>query len=290
VQGIGTKLVISAERQLTRRLCEDQTMNDWLHNLPILWMALVIFGFTFLVAAAIYLIVMLLAAGERGRSFKAVSPGMLSPLGILFGLFVAFTAAQVWNDTERADAAVSREASALRSVIVLASSFPGEPEARMRALVRSYIEQATTQEWPMMAQRTATLRFTPRPLVEVLKLDLSLVPVSPGQQLAQHEIAAAVENALDARRQRIIVSMSGVSSVKWACLFVQAVCALFAIALVHSGDRLAAAITMGMFALGVAVCVLLIMAYDRPFTGHISVAASPLLQVMPEGAATGPSG
>jgi hypothetical protein len=27
---------------------------------------------------------------------------MLSPLGILFGLFVAFTAAQVWNDTDRA--------------------------------------------------------------------------------------------------------------------------------------------------------------------------------------------
>jgi Protein of unknown function (DUF4239) len=265
-------------------------MSDWLHNLPILWMALVIFGFTYLVAAAIYLIVMLLAAGERGRSFKAVSPGMLPPLGILFGLFVAFTAAQVWNDTDRANAAVNREASALRSVIVLASSFPAEPEARVRALVRSYIEEATTQEWPRMAQGTATLRFTPRPLLEALQLDLSLVPVTPGQQLAQHEIAAAIENALDARRQRILVSMSGLGSVKWACLFVQAVCALFAIALVHSGDRLAAAITMGMFALGVAACVLLIVAYDRPFTGHISVAASPLLQVMPEQAGTGPSG
>jgi hypothetical protein len=265
-------------------------MSDWLHNLPILWMALVIFGFTCLVAAAIYLIVMMLAASERGRSFKAVSPGMLAPLGILFGLFVAFTAAQVWNDTDRANAAVNREASALRSVIILASSFPGEPEARVRALVRSYIEEATMQEWPMMAQRTATLRFTTRPLAEVLQLDLSLAPITQGQQLAQHEIAAAVENALDARRQRIIVSMSGVSSVKWSCLFVQAVCALFAIALVHSGDRVAAAITMGLFALGVAACVLLIMAYDRPFTGHISVAASPLLQVMPEGAATRPSG
>jgi hypothetical protein len=28
-----------------------------------------------------------LAKGERGRAFKAISPGMLPPLGIIFGLF-----------------------------------------------------------------------------------------------------------------------------------------------------------------------------------------------------------
>jgi len=76
-------------------------MSDWLHNLPLAWMALVVFGATYLVAAVIYALVMALAVGERARSFKAVSPGMLPPLGIIFGLFVAFTAAQVWNDNER---------------------------------------------------------------------------------------------------------------------------------------------------------------------------------------------
>jgi hypothetical protein len=73
-------------------------VSDWLHNLPVVWMALVVFGFTYLVAATIYGAVMALAVGERARSFKAVSPGMLPPLGIIFGLFVAFTAAQVWSE------------------------------------------------------------------------------------------------------------------------------------------------------------------------------------------------
>jgi hypothetical protein len=40
---------------------------------------------------------------------------MLPPLGIIFGLFVGFTAAQVWSDNDRAGTAVSREAGALRS-------------------------------------------------------------------------------------------------------------------------------------------------------------------------------
>ena len=61
---------------------------------------------------------------------------------------------------------------------------------------------------------------------------------------------------------------------KWACLLVQAMCALLAIALVHSGDRLASAITLGIFASRVAACILLIAAHDRPFTGDVSVAAT----------------
>jgi hypothetical protein len=60
-------------------------------------MALLVFGFTYFFSAAIYAAVVGLAVGERARSFKAVSPGMLPPLGIIFGLFVGFTAAQVWS-------------------------------------------------------------------------------------------------------------------------------------------------------------------------------------------------
>src|SRR5260370_12498196 len=108
-------------------------MSDWLHNLPVAWMALVVFGLTYLVAAAIYAVVTVLAVGERARSFKAVSPGMLPPLGIIFGLFVAFTAAQVWSDNDRAAAAVSREASAPRSVEILPPRFPRQPQSPLPA-------------------------------------------------------------------------------------------------------------------------------------------------------------
>ncbi|HET6887603.1 MAG TPA: hypothetical protein VFH87_06735 [Candidatus Udaeobacter sp.] len=62
----------------------------------------------------------------------------------------------------------------------------------------------------------------------------------------------------------------------------QAACALIAIAMVHSDNRAAAAIAMGIFATGVAVCALLIASHDEPFTGEISVKPDVLLQVRPE--------
>src|SRR5436309_7026540 len=149
-------------------------MSDWLHALPVLWMALVVFGLTYLVAAAIYAAVVSLAARGYARSFKAVSPGMLPPLGIVFGLFAAFTAAQVWSDNDRAGAAVSHEASTLRTALVLAAAFPGEPEAKLHDLIRTYAHETATLEWPMMERRTAPLNVTPRPLQEALHLALSL--------------------------------------------------------------------------------------------------------------------
>ena len=165
---------------------------------------------------------------------------------------------------------------------MLAAAFPGESETRLRGLIRSYVADAVTQEWPMMAHRAATLQIAPYSLAEALQLTLALTPSSQGQQTAQREITTALENALDARRQRIIISQSQVNWVKWLCLGLQAACALIAIAMVHSDNRLTSAITMALFGIGVAASLLLILAYDRPFTGELSVGPKALLQVMPE--------
>jgi hypothetical protein len=258
-------------------------MSDWLHNLSIPWMALVVFAATYFLAAGIFAIVNFLAKGERARAFKAISPGLLPPLGILFGLFVAFTAAQVWSDIDRANAAVNREAGSLGAVEILAAGFPGETEAHIRGLISQYVRHAVTEEWPMMGRRDVAIQTTPPALAEALQLDLSLVPQSHGQVAAQREIATLLGNALDARRQRIIASLSQVNLVKWSCLAVQAVCILLAIAMVHSDNPRSSALATGIFATGIAVSMLLIVAHDRPFTGDVSVGPDPLLHLLPKG-------
>jgi hypothetical protein len=166
--------------------------------------------------------------------------------------------------------------------VILAAAFPGESETRLRNLIRRYIADAAAQEWPMMAHRTATLQVIPHSLAEALQLVLSSTPSGQGQQTAQREITTSLANAWDARRQRIIISHSEVNWVKWLCQSLQAACALIAIAMVHNDNRLASAITMVLFGIGVAASMLLILAHDRPFTGELAVNPSPLLQVMPE--------
>ena len=108
-------------------------MSDWLLNLPVLWMAVVVFAAIYLLAAAIYWVVTRLAVNDRARAFKAVSPGMLPPLGILFALLVGFIAVEVWNNFDKAKGAVASEAAHC----VLSFSSPKiSPKNRRRAFTR----------------------------------------------------------------------------------------------------------------------------------------------------------
>ena len=262
-------------------------MSDWLLNLPVLGMGAVILGAIYLCTAGLYLLITALATGERAGAFKGISAGILSPLAIVFALLVGFLSAQVWNDADRASTAVNREASALRAAVLLAAGFPGEPESRLHDLVRRYIQDAVSQEWPAMARRDATLTLAPPRLAEALQLALSLTPRGEGQVIAQREMVSSLENALEARRQRIILSRSSINWVKWTVLLVQAGLTLITIAMIHSDNRGANRIILAIFATGVGVAVVLIASHSRPFTGEISVHPTVLLQVMPE---AGPPG
>ena len=138
-----------------------------------------------------------------------------------------------------------------------------------------------------MAEHRVRLTLPPPPLVEALQRVLTYAPTNDGQRTAQREIASSLETALDARRQRIIISQSTVSSVKWAGLLLQAFITLIAIAMVHSDNRLTCAIALTLFSTGVALSVLMIAGYNRPFTGDISVAPELLRRLCQSVAKTG---
>ncbi len=259
-------------------------MSDWLLNLPVLWMAVAVFAATYLFAAGVCLVVTRLAVNDRARAFKAVSPGMLPPLGILFALLVGFIAVEVWNNYDKAKVAVASEASALRAVILLARNFPEEQKTRIYALIDRHIDEAVNKEWPAMTRQRATLStLRADALIEALHETMILKPADDSQRIAQTEMVRALQMALDARRQRIVVSQSAVGRVKWAGILLQGLCTLIAIAMVHSDNRLACAIATTLFATGIALSLLLIAAYSRPFTGEISVRPDLLRQVITSG-------
>ena len=258
-------------------------MIDWVYGLPLAWLIVVVFAGTLAVAGLIWLVVDRLARGSRTDSFAAVSPGLLPPLGIVFALVVGFLAAGVWNDASSARVAVNEEASALRTADLLVGSFPAADAARMRALLRAHIESDVQTDWPAMARQEGTLTVIPVALADALKLALQLHPETAGQGVAQRELAVSIENALDARRQRIIISQSRVNWAKWAGVVLLAMIALVAIACVHAGRRLTAGIALGLFAVAVSVSLILIVSQDRPFGGPFGVKTSPLEQVIPAG-------
>ena len=258
-------------------------MFDWLPTLPVVWIAVVVFAAMALVTAAVYALVMRLADGGRAEAFTAVSPGMLPPMGILFALIVGVLAVGVWDNVDRGEEAVTDEASALRSVVILSDGLPADLRGRMRALVRIQIRNAVNDEWPAMRERRADLTAIPRPLADALHLAIGFDPRTDGEAVTQRELVASIQDAGDARRRRIILSESGINALKWTGLVVLALFTLCAIAFVHSGNRTTARIAVGFFAAAVAVVITMLASQDQPFSGQLGLDPDVLEQVLPRG-------
>jgi len=122
-------------------------------------------------------------------------------------------------------------------VVVLDESLPEEQRIHLRTLINRHIDEAVNREWPAMAHQRLTLATLPAALVEALHLTLALKPQDESQRIARREIVTALHRAADARRQRIVISQSTVGPVKWAAILLQGLCALIAIAMVHSDNR-----------------------------------------------------
>jgi hypothetical protein len=257
-------------------------MIDWVHDLPIGWLIMVVLAGMTVATAVIHLLVVRVAAGPRGPRLQ-ISPGMLPPMALVFGLLVGFLVAQLWSNLADARREVNQEASSLRAVVLLADAFPVAPRSALDGFVRLQIETAATQEWPAMARQNASLTAVPPALAGALHYALALAPVTIGQQVAQREIVSSLETALDARRQRIILSQSTVNWLRWMAVITLALLTMVGIALVHSDNRRNALLAMSLFAAAAAMTIVVIASADRPFGGPFRISPQVLLQVLPAG-------
>ena len=93
----------------------------------------------------------------------------------------------------------------------------------------------------------------------------------------------AIEQALDARRNRIRLSQAEIAPVQWVVIFLLASLILVTLAMVHIDGRLAMAATMFIFSTAVAVCLVLLMVYARPFAaGGFVMQPTVLRDIMPD--------
>src|SRR5262245_40537745 len=75
-----------------------------------------------------------------GTSLQGSLARHVTATGVLFALLVGFIAVEVWNNLDKAKAAVATKASALRAVVLSPELFPQEQKTRIRTLINRHID------------------------------------------------------------------------------------------------------------------------------------------------------
>jgi hypothetical protein len=254
----------------------------WIEAQSTFVITVLLFGFCYLLAGMILYAALLLSRRALAPGLKAIAPVTLTPLGVILGLLIGFLAARVWTNLDRANQYVGQEASALRETVLLTESLPADVRAEVRQALQRHVDLIESEEWPAMASGRATLQSIAAGLAEAMTALLSFIPVQPNQQLAQQRALVALEQALEARRNRILLSEAEIAPIQWAVIIVLGSLILVTIALVHIDRWLAMGVTLFIFSTAMAICLVLLLVYDRPFgAGGFTVRPSALRAVVP---------
>jgi hypothetical protein len=244
----------------------------WIETQQTLVIALIVFAFCYLLAAIILFGLTFLSRSPIAGALHVTTPAMLTPLAVILGLVIAFLATRVWGNLDHAQAYVVEEASGIREALLISSVLPSDTRDAVRKEIGNYLRFVDQVDWPAMLRGQEGLRQTPSGLPEALTILLSFVPQQPGQQLAQSHAVTAIEQVLQARRKRILLSEAVISLPQWMVIIALDALVLLTIGTVHAGRYTTAAVNMAIFSTAVASCVVLLMINDRPFnTGGIVI-------------------
>ena len=237
----------------------------WLETQETLVIVLIVFAFCYLLAALILVGLAVLSRSPIAGALHVTTPAMLTPLAVIFGLVIAFLATRVWGNLDHAQAYVVEEASGLREAVLISSVLPSDTRDALRKEIGNYLHFVDQVDWPAMLRGQEGLHQTPSGLPEALTILLFFVPQQPGQQLAQSHAVTAIEQVLQARRKRILLSEAVISLPQWMVIIVLDALVLFTIGTVHASRYTTAVVNMAIFSTAVASCVVLLMINDRPF-------------------------
>jgi CHASE2 domain-containing sensor protein len=91
-----------------------------------------------------------------------------------------------------------------------------------------------------------------------------------------------IEQAQAARRNRVRLSQAEIAPIQWTVIIALATLILVTLAIVHIEKRLAMAIALSIFSTAIAICLVLLMVYDRPLgAGGFTVPPTVIRAVVP---------
>jgi hypothetical protein len=241
-------------------------MFAWIGSQSTVIICAALFAVCYGLAAVAFALSVALSRHRLASELKALTPVLLTPLSVITGLLMAFLAARVWGNLDRANAFVAQEATAIHDVVEHTDLLPSHTREATVAGVRTYLRFVENQDWAEMLAGKLTLRRDLPGLDDAMTALLTFDASTFAQRETQARAIAAIERVVDARRGRILLSNAVISSSSWIVILTLDALVLMTIGVVHLDRRPTALLGMVIFSTAIAATLVLLMINDRPFS------------------------
>ncbi|HLL27473.1 MAG TPA: DUF4239 domain-containing protein [Xanthobacteraceae bacterium] len=247
---------------------------DWIYNSPTWLVGAVIVAFFVAVAVAGLAIVHQLLSVKLRRQHNELVGFSIAVVGVIYAVLLAFIAVTTWETFRKADDVVAREANFVGDVYHDTVGLPDNLAVKLRGHLRDYVDIVIANEWP--AQQAGHLDEQSR-----LKGWQSLAdfhddigrfrPANAGEAVLQAELLRTLNDLYNARRERILAAEQHVAGVVWWIIALGATLTVAHSYLFGMPNFKMHMLITAMLGASLAIVLVLIVAFDRPFRGSLSV-------------------
>ncbi len=229
------------------------------------------------VFAALFLVWLTQRSGYSARikEFRGVAAPFIGIPGILFALNLVFLANDTWNAHDRAQHAVYQEAGALRGTLAVARLLPDPDRSLLSQAVATYIDHATTLEWPRLA-----LRQTVSTVDDDIERLMGIVMTRSVGDALDRDAHAYLINQVDqvkiAHAQRVILSKTHINALKWLSMAVLGLITMISIVMVHVDQAKAEVLAVVLFVVAATPTAVIVLVQGNPFQQPTALVPGPI--------------
>jgi|688.fasta_scaffold47094_3 hypothetical protein len=230
------------------------------------------------IAAAVLLTTRMIVRRYPDIPFSVIVPAVLST-GLITSLLLGFVFQRAWESFDMASKSLNQEVVHLGQIASASSFLSDDHSAKVLEGVKIHIQHVLDTEWQQMATDRGPA-LTRAPGLSAVKAALMFTPRDEGERVGKQFIMSALSDAAAARSNRIRASHALIAAPLWLTIATLSVLLIIGIAFATSVRFATSALSVTLSTLSIACILTIIIGFDRPFSGGVTVSKEPMRELL----------
>jgi hypothetical protein len=247
------------------------TLRDWIYACPT-WLSgtIIVFGAVFVSLVGLTIFHQFVPS-ELRRVHNDVAGFIIAIVGVIYAVLLAFIAISTWENFNKAQDSAELEANMVDNLYVDCAGLPPKLAFSVRRRLREYARLVVDKEWPaQQAGHINTEGWKP-----LFQLNTAIAKFHPTEttQAVDSEILRTANDLYRARRDRLVAATSRIPTVMWAITLLGGALTV-GFSFLFGVPKLRIHLIMtGLLSISLSLVIVLIVAFDCPFRGDLSVSS-----------------
>lgn len=202
-------------------------------------------------------------------------------VGVFYGVLLAFVVIAVWADFRNTETAVRDEAKAISDLYRISYALPEGDASPIRKHLVLYAEQVRKSEWATMARGLGSKAVADE-LANLSQIVFNVQPQDMNDQAIYQQALRLLALISDNRNERLDSADGTAPAILWLVLLIGGLITLGYPAFFGASNITAQMLMTAALAALVALSLLLAVVFDFPFTGDVTISASPFDKALEE--------